>query len=140
MKRLTVLLTTLTVLNACVSDHDLIQVNPAYFFHNNTSKVWMVIHKYKSGKDFSPLSMRYKDVIIFHKTGNLYLQKLNTLGDEIGQKGTLNFTKDFKQVSFEFEKESWLFDLKMLSTEKIILKPKRNYQFTLELIPIPEPN
>ena len=83
--------------------------------------------------------MKYKEIFIFHKTGNLYFQKMNTLGDEMGQKGSFEVSDNFKSVKFYFKDIVWVFDIKMLKNEKIILKPKFNYNFTLELIPIPEP-
>ncbi len=139
MRRILKLFFLILILNACVSDNELLTVNPAFFFHNNNSKVWLVIHKFRNGKDFSPLSMKYKEIFIFHKTGNLYFQKMNTLGDEMGQKGSFEVSDNFKSVKFYFKDIVWVFDIKMLKNEKIILKPKFNYNFTLELIPIPEP-
>jgi hypothetical protein len=139
MKGILKLMVLTMILNACVSDNDLITVNPSLVFHNNNSKVWLVNHKYKGGKDFSPLSMKYKEIIIFHKTGNFYMQKMNTLGDEIGQNGSFEVSNNFKEVKLDFYNQDWNFDLLMLTNEKIILKPKSNYSFTLELIPIPEP-
>ena len=133
------LLVLIFILNACVSDNELLTVNPAFVFHNNNSKVWLVNHKYKNGKDFSPLSMKYKEIFIFHKTGNLYFQKMNTLGDEMGEKGAFEVSNNFKSAKFYFKDRVWVFDLKLLTNEKIILNPKFNYNFTLELIPIPEP-
>jgi len=133
------LLVLIFILNACVSDNELLTVNPAFVFHNNNSKVWLVNHKYKNGKDFSPLSMKYKEIFIFHKTGNFYFQKMNTLGDEMGKKGSFKISNNFKSAKFYFKDKVCVFDLKLLTNERIILKPKFNYNFTLELIPIPEP-
>ena len=67
------------------------------------------------------------------------MQKMNTLGDEIGQKGTFSVSENFDKVHFDFDNKRWIFELKMLSEEKIILKPISNYEYSLELIPIPEP-
>jgi hypothetical protein len=133
------LLVLVLILNACVSDNELLIVNPEFVFHNNTSKVWLVNHKYQDGKDFSPLSMKYKEIFTFHKTGNLYFQKMNTFGDEIGKKGSFEVSDNFKIAKFYLLDKVWVFDVKLLTNEKIILKPKFNYKFTLELIPIPEP-
>ncbi len=139
MKTFVKLLGLILLLSACVSDNELITVDSAFVFHNNNSKVWLVNHKYKNGKDFSPLSLQYKEIIIFHKSGNFYIQKMNTLGDEMGQKGSFQVSNNFKKVKLYFKDQIWIFDLSMLTNEKIILKPKINYAFALELIPIPEP-
>jgi hypothetical protein len=139
MMNLGKLLVLVLILNACVSDNQMITIDQSFVFHSNTSKVWLVIHKYKNGKDFSPLSNKYKEILIFHKSGNFYMQKMNTLGDEIGQKGTFSVSENFNNVRFDFDKTHWNFALKMLSDEKIILKPISNYEYSLELIPIPEP-
>jgi hypothetical protein len=139
MYRILKLVVLTMILNACVSDNDLITVNPSLVFHNNNSKVWLVNHKYKDGKDFSPLSLKYKEIIIFHKTGNFYMQKMNTLGDEIGQNGSFEVSNNLKKVKLDFYNQVWIFDPALLTNEKIILKPKFNYNYTLELIPIPEP-
>jgi hypothetical protein len=139
MNKLGKLFVLILLLNACVSDNQMITIDQSFVFHSNTSKVWLVVHKYKNGKDFSPISYKYKEILIFHKSGNFYMQKMNTLGDEIGQKGTFSVSENFDKVHFDFDNKRWVFELKMLSEEKIILKPISNYEYSLELIPIPEP-
>lgn len=140
MVRIGYFLLVILLLSSCLSDDELIKVDPSYVFHDNNSKVWLIDHKYKNGKDFSPISLKYKEVLIFHNSGNFYLQKLHTLGDEIGEKGHFSVSPAYKNVKLHFQDKTWLFTCTNLSSERIILKPISNYKYTLELIPIPDPS
>ncbi len=128
------------LLFACVTDSKLTKIDPYYVFHDNSSKVWLINHCYKNGKDFSPLSNRYKEIITFHESGNCYLQPMSSFGDEAGRKGYFTVNRKKKLFSIDFTNEVWNFQLKMLSHRKIILAPDGGkFPYTLELIPVPEP-
>lgn len=126
-------------LSGCITDGKLTSIDPNYVFNDNSSKVWLVNHCYKNGKDFAPLSNKYKQIITFYQSGNCYVQQMNTFGDEAGRKGAFTVQAKKKHLSIDFTNESWNFKLKMLSHRKIILVPEGKFAYTLELIPVPEP-
>lgn len=128
---------------ACVPDSQLKTIEPYYIFHDNSSKVWLVQHLYKDGKDFSPISRKYKDIFTFHQSGNCYVQRMCTFGDEPGRKAYFVLNSDINELSMEFSEEVWRFHLKFVSPQKIILAPRTSnpdhMKYTVELIPVPEP-
>lgn len=128
------------IFSSCVHDGQLKPLDPYYVFHDNSSKVWLINHLYKDGEDFAPLSTNYKEVLIFHKSKVCYVHKLREIGEKSGKKADFMLDSENKEMRFYFNKEKWIFELKMVSHEKIILKPREGskFQYTLELIPLPE--
>ena len=126
---------------SCVSDAEFKAIDPYYLFHDNSSKVWLINHKYQDGKDFSPLSLGFKDIITIHKSHNCYVQRMGTFGDIPGEKGQFYLDSEENEARIEFKNQSWIFTIKSMQLEKVILEPtsKSDLQFTLELIPVPEP-
>jgi|GEM_PF-685547 len=128
---------------SCVPDSQLKTLEPYYIFHDNSSKVWLVQHVYKQGKDFAPLSNKYKDIFTFHHSNYCYVQRMCTFGDEPGRKAYFALDSETNELRMEFRQEVWRFNLKFVSPQKIILTPKasnpEDMQYTLELIPVPEP-
>lgn len=127
--------------SSCVSDAEFKAIDPYYLFHDNSSKVWLINHKYQDGKDFSPLSLGFKDIITIHKSHNCYVQRMGTFGDIPGEKGQFYLDAEENEARIEFKNQSWIFTIKSMQLEKVILEPtsKSDLQFTLELIPVPEP-
>lgn len=129
-------------LSACVTDDKLVTVEPYYLFHDNSSKVWLINHCYQDGKDFAPVSNKYKEIITFYESANCYIQPMNTFGDERGRKGSFTVGMEKKQFMIDYpdDEEDLYFKIKMLSERKIILEPDGgSFPYTLELIPVPEP-
>jgi hypothetical protein len=127
--------------SSCVSDAEFKAIDPYYLFHDNSSKVWLIKHKYQDGNDFSPLSLEYKDIITIHKSHNCYVQRMGTFGNIPGDKGQFYLDAEVNEARFEFKNQSWIFTIKSMQLEKVILEPttESDLQFTLELIPVPEP-
>jgi hypothetical protein len=127
--------------SSCVSDAEFKAIDPYYLFHDNSSKVWLIKHKYQDGNDFSPLSLEFKDIITIHKSHNCYVQRMGTFGNIPGDKGQFYLDAEENEARFEFKNQSWIFTIKSMQLEKIILEPttESDLQFTLELIPVPEP-
>jgi hypothetical protein len=132
-----------TIMYSCVPDSQLKTVEPYYIFHDNSSKVWLAQHLYRNGKDFAPVSMKYKDIFTFHQSNYCYLQRMNTFGDEPGKKAYFSIDAETNVLSMEFRQEVWRFNLKYVSPKKILLTPEasnpKDMQYTVELIPVPEP-
>lgn len=139
-KSLLFLLLSSVLFFACVQDSEFKSIDPYYIFHDNSSKVWLINHAYKDGKDNSPMSLGMKDIVTIHATHNCYFQRMGSFGDSPGKKGILSLNWDEKMLSFQFKGESWDFTIKSLQIEKIILVPiNKKFPYTLELIPVPEP-
>lgn len=130
----------LLVCCSCVQDSELKPIDPYYLFHDNSSKVWLINHAYKDGKDYSPMSLSMKDIVTIHASHNCYFQRMGSFGDAPGRKAILSLDGATKQLSFLFQGESWDFSITSMQVEKIILEPIHDsYPYTLELIPVPEP-
>lgn len=127
------------LLTACVHDYKLKPINHYDLFHDNSSKVWLVNHLYKDNSDHAPLSFDYKEVIIFHKTKTCYVHKIKNFGNKPGRKADFYIDMNKKEISIDFDKSSWIFEISSYGQDKIILKPKYNsFKYTMELIPFPE--
>jgi len=125
---------------SCVPDSQFTAVDPYYVFHDDNSKMWQVNHLYKDGKDYAPVSRKYKEIITFYKSGNCYIQRMYTFGDERGKKASFTVNGENKSVSFFFSPENWEFKWSLLSEDKIILEPQENTTpYRMELIPVTEP-
>jgi len=107
--------------------------------HDNSSKVWLVDKQLKGDKDFTPLQIEYKEIIVFHESRNAYFHRLKTLGTKQGIKKTFWLDASKKELGFAGGKRDLVFEIVKLSRKKIILKPKNNsYKYTIVLIPFPE--
>ena len=125
---------------SCVTDGKLIKIDPYSVFHENSSKVWLINHCYKDGKDFSPVSNKYKEIITFYKSENCYIQRMDSFGDEAGRKATFTVNGAKRKVRIDYGNDAWDFKMKVLSHQKIVLVPdEEKFPYTLELIPVPEP-
>lgn len=124
---------------SCVTDGNLKKIDPYYVFHDNNSKVWMINHCYKDGKDHAPVSNKYKEIITFHKSSNCYVQPMNTFGDEAGRKGSFTVNGKKKTFAIEYQDETLNFRITALSHDRIVLAPEGKFLYTLELVPVPEP-
>lgn len=140
MKKSLIVVVLLLFLLSCVHDTQLKPLDPYYVFHDNSSKVWLIDHLYQNHTDHAPLSTVYKEVIIFHKSKVCYVHKLRQIGEIPGKKADFTLDIEKKELRMIFNKEKWIFELKQVSHEKIILKPKAGskFNYTLELIPLPE--
>lgn len=138
LKPLACVLTAVSVAS-CVTDSQLVAIDPYYMLHDNSSKVWLINHCYKNGKDYAPLSNKYKEIITFYESSNCYVQPMNTFGDEPGRKGNFRINGRDRKFSIDYPDEAVDFRIKMLTEDKIILVPEGEFPYTLELIPVPEP-
>lgn len=107
--------------------------------HDNSSKVWLVDKQLIGNKDFTPLRIEYKEIIVFHESRNAYFHRLKTLGTKQGVKKTFWLDASKKELGFSGGKRDVVFEIVKLSRRKIILKPKNNSsKYTIVLIPFPE--
>jgi hypothetical protein len=127
------------LLTGCVSESSMKKLDPYIFLHDNSSKVWLVdkllIHK----NDYTPMQFRYKQLIVFHQSRNAYFYRLHEFGDRPGLKAYYWMDKNKNEFGFEIGTKKWIFDIRDLARDKIVLKPKYDsYPYTIVLIPFPE--
>lgn len=110
------------------------------YFHDNSSKVWMIDVVKEDGKDLSLDNQNFKDAVIFYKSGRIQIQPINTLGNRSGKKGYFFLQDNSEKLSFDFKDEKWTFTLNELGDYRIGLTPTQDSdnQYYLELIPLPE--
>ncbi len=127
------------LLFSCVPDFQHKELVPYYILHDNSSKVWIINHLYKDGVDQIPLSVSYKNMIVFHDTGNCYIYKLKNINENQGRKASFFIENDNKELRLEFNNETWSFYIQEFNEEKIKLKSKdESNSYTMELISFPE--
>lgn len=124
----------------CSSDISLKDVRLDSLLNDNSSKVWLVDKVFHEGKDIAPLRIQFRDILIFYQSGRVALQPLNTLGNKQATVGYFFLNSDNTELTIDFKKDFWIFEIKHISEEKIVLKPKERstIQYDLELIPLPE--
>lgn len=134
------LLFCLLLLQSCVNDYQYKRIEPYYLFHANSSKVWVINHAYKKGKDVEPFSLNYKRVLSFHKSGNVYLHDLQDCLEDRGKKGVFYVDIEKRELEIVFKDQTWLFYMEQVSDNMLRLKAKESSanKMNLELIPFPE--
>lgn len=138
MKLNLVFLLLLLVLGAC-GDTSIQPIDHYILLHDNSSKVWLVDKQLDGDKDYTPLQIEYKEIIVFHESRNAYFHTLKTLGTKPGIKKSYWLDESKKEFGFTGIRKNLVFEIVTLSRRRIVLKPKNNsYKYTIVLIPFPE--
>ncbi len=138
MKLNGVFLLLLLILSAC-RDTSIEPIDRYILVHDNSSKVWLVDKQLDGDKDYTPLQIEYKEIIVFHESRNAYFHTLKTLGTKPGVKKSYWLDERKKEFGFSGDKKDLIFEIITLSRKRIVLKPKNNsYKFTIVLVPFPE--
>lgn len=136
--RLSVFLLLLLIFNSC-GNTSIEPIDHYILLHDNSSKVWLVDKQLDGDKDYTPLQIEYKEIIVFHESQNAYFYQLKTLGSKRGIKKSFWLDASKNELGFSGDKRDLVFEIVKLSRKKIILKPKNNsYKYTIVLIPFPE--
>jgi len=118
-------------------------IDKHFILDDNSSKIWLVNKLVKNHVDYSNSELGKKDIVIFFATGRCMIQKMNTFGDTIGDKFNyyLRMSTHPKTLELTKEKKKWLFTVRSITDDKIILLPQKGVKFPyeMELIPLPEP-
>jgi hypothetical protein len=118
-------------------------IDKHFILDDNSSKIWLVNKLVKNHVDYSNSELGKKDIVIFFATGRCMIQKMNTFGDTIGDKFNyyLRMSTQPKTLELTKEKKKWLFTVRSITDDKIILLPQKGVKFPyeMELIPLPEP-
>lgn len=123
----------------CVSESSMKRLDPYIFLHDNSSKVWLVDKLLINKNDYTPVQFRYRQLIVFHRSRNAYFYRLHEFGDKRGLKTTYWMDQSKNEFGFELGTKEWIFAIRHLAREKIVLKPKYgSYPYTIVLIPFPE--
>ena len=118
-------------------------IDKHFILDDNSSKIWLVNKLVKNHVDYSNSELGKKDIVIFFATGRCMIQKMNTFGDTIGDKFNyyLRMSAQPKTLELTKEKKKWLFTVRSITDDKIVLLPQKGVKFPyeMELIPLPEP-
>ncbi len=118
-------------------------IDKHFILDDNSSKIWLVNKLVKNHVDYSNSELGKKDIVIFFATGRCMIQKMNTVGDTIGDKFNyyLRMSTQPKTLELTKEKKKWLFTVRSITDDKIVLLPQKGVKFPyeMELIPLPEP-
>ena len=139
MKSLRIFLLLLLIILSACGDTSIQPIDHYILIHDNSSKVWLVDKQLDGDKDYTPLQIAYKEVIVFHESRNAYFHILKTLGTKPGVKMSYWLDESKKEFGFMGTKKNLVFEIVTLSRRRIVLKPKNNsYKYTIVLIPFPE--
>ncbi|MGV3609347.1 MAG: hypothetical protein ACO1N0_00250 [Fluviicola sp.] len=128
----------LLILSAC-GDTSIEPIDRYILVHDNSSKVWLVDKQLDGDKDYTPLQIEYKEIIVFHESRNAYFHTLKTLGTKPGVKKSYWLDERRKEFGFGGTKKDLVFEIVSMSRNRIVLKPKKNsYKYTIVLVPFPE--
>jgi hypothetical protein len=137
--RLNVVFLFLILLVSACGDTSIEPIDRYILVHDNSSKVWLIDKQLDGDKDYTPLQIEYKEVIVFHESRNAYFHTLKTLGTKPGVKKSYWLDERKKEFGFTGDKKDLIFEIVTLSRNRIVLKPKKNsYKYTIVLIPFPE--
>ena len=126
------------MLSAC-GDTSIAPIDRYILVHDNSSKVWLIDKQLDGEKDYTPLQVEYKEIIVFHESRNAYFHTLKTLGTKPGVKMSYWLDEAKKEFGFMGTKKELVFEIITLSRKRIVLKPKKkSYKYTIVLIPFPE--
>lgn len=126
------------MLAAC-SDTEIEPIDHYILLHDNSSKVWLVDKQLDGDKDYTPLQIQAKEIIVFHQSREAYFHRLKTLGTQPGRKMSFWLDQKKNELGFRGEKKDLVFEVVNLSRNRIVLKPKyRSSKYTIILIPFPE--
>lgn len=117
------------------------KIDPLVFLHDNSSKVWQIEHCTQNGVDYVPVSQGLKNIITFYDSGNAYVQRLGTLGDEVGEKAKVRFNQQKKVLTFYFSDIKWEFIIVSDVNNRIELQTlnEKEFPYDIVLIPLAEP-
>ena len=131
------------IISACSIGVTTTPIDKHFILDDNSSKIWLVNKLVKNNVDYSNNEIGKKDIIIFFATGRCMIQKMNTFGDTIGDKFNYYLRMSAAPPTLELtkEKKRWLFTVRSITDDKIILLPQKGVKFPyeMELIPLPEP-
>lgn len=133
------LLLAILLLSGCVSKSSMKKMDNAIFLHDNSSKVWLVDKKIQEDRDYTPMRMEYKELLVMHQNGHAYFYKMGQFGKQPGVR--MDFTMNGDRSEFELynSKHHLLFRIKQCTRTRLVLESKKkDYPYTLVLIPFPE--
>jgi hypothetical protein len=136
-------LSLLILSSACSAGVSTTPIDKHFILDDNSSKIWLVNKLVKNHVDYSNSELGKKDIVIFFATGRCMIQKMNTFGDTLGDKFNFSLRMSTQPQTLELTKgkKRWLFTVKSINDDKIILIPQKGVKFPyeMELIPLPEP-
>jgi hypothetical protein len=129
------------LLSSCSNDHSDIQnLSRVAIFHGNSSKIWVINKVTKKGVNYAAYPLKEKDVAIFYDDQTILIQPMKSLGEFPNRSGILSLSDDNSTCEFRFPKENWIFEVKEISSKRILLhrKAKSDFNYDLELIAYPK--
>jgi hypothetical protein len=124
-------------LTSCMEDQK--KIDQSIFIHDRSSKVWLVDKKMQGEKDYTPLRFEYKELVVFHQSGNAYFYKMQEFGKYPGYKMTFELNRETDEFILTNSKMTRTFKIKSLGRRKMIIESTdKKYPYTLHLIPFPE--
>ena len=139
MKFSVVLFFLVMVVSSCSMDDSAKRIDRSIFLHDKSSKVWLVDKKLQGNKDFTPFEFEYREIVVFHQSGNAYFYKLNNLGKQRGYKMNFELDWEHKKFSLYNEKMRRNFEVNSIGRTRFVITSKaKDYNYKLVLIPFPE--
>lgn len=126
-----------SVLFSCADDQK--KVDQSIFIHDRSSKVWLVDKKMQGEKDYTPLRFEYKELVVFHQSGNAYFYTIQEFGKHPGYRMNFELDRETDEFILTNDKMTRTFKVKSLGRRKMVIESTdKKYPYTLHLIPFPE--
>jgi len=110
------------------------------FLNDNSSKVWLVKHKFVNGEKVSAGRSGFREVFIFYHSTKVIVQPLNSLGNAPNFQGYYELSTDNSKINFEMPKENWYFKIDSYGEHQIVLIGNGGVRKNEKLILIPLPD
>lgn len=123
----------------CNSDHGMKTVSYDGLFNDENSKVWLVDQSILGGANVGAFETSDKDVLIFHKTGEVQYTPLKKISAGNIPTGKYTLDSENRVLSLYFKDEIWTYDLAYIEEDSILLVPSENAdtRYSLKIIPLP---
>lgn len=140
MLRSSFILIALFVFAGCSYNIPMRKVELEPFFHDHSSKVWVIDYISDGEEDLTVDNPNFRDVLIFYKSGKTLIQPLNSLGNRQGIAGQFSTDSDNDLLIIEQDSSYWEFKITSHSINRVSLKPTNtsDFKYDIEIIPLPE--
>lgn len=127
----------LLILAGCTNNIPIRVLEPYPMFHGNSTKMWIINKVSNKGKNYSPTPLNQKDCIFFFKSEKFQMQPVSEIGMFPVKKGAFFVDMEGKILTLSSEQDKWVYQIKLLTLDKISLIPISGSDFALELIAYP---
>ena len=132
----------LLLLSACINGEQTFTADHTHWLSGGNSKVWMLKGTQQLKYDELHQSNWGEILFVFYLTGEVLVGSFSDFDKGVYDKGYFKFHEKKEQLSIQVGKEKWVFKLKSLDAEHLVLEKRQggNIAPYLHLVPLPLPH